>query len=259
MVKIYYTVASLALLFLAGFPGHAQESLTPTGLAWLAQTDMKGPVMVMDLVKFRPDGEKSYDEYDALAEAKLISLGGEVVFRGYTKLADGLDSSSYDGLDPTSWDRVTMRKYPTAKAVVEMGSSEEYRAAFPKRTQGVEKALVYAFGSGSMRKVAVSDSPGTVYMLNLLRFKDEGGEAGYRDYGRSAMPVLVKSKARPVLDTRGLTPVISEEEMDRLILVKYASPETFLSMVRSADYRAVAHKRTDAIELGLLFPFSDRR
>ncbi len=259
MVKIYCTVALLAPLFLAGLPGHAQESPTPTGLAWLAQTDMEGPVTVMDLVKFRPDGEKSYDEYDALAEAKLTSLGGEVVFRGYTKLADGLDSSSYDGLDPTSWDRVTMRMYPTAKAVVEMGSSEEYRAAFPKRTQGVEKALVYAFGSGFMRKVAVSDSANTVYMLNLLRFKDDGGEAGYRDYGTSAMPVLLKSKARPVLDMRGLTAVTSEEEIDRLILVSYPSPETFLSMIRSADYRAVAHKRTDSIELGLLFPFSDER
>jgi uncharacterized protein (DUF1330 family) len=152
-----------------------------------------------------------------------------------------------------------MRKYPSAKAVVEMGSSEEYRAAYPKRVQGVEKALVYAFGPGSMRKVAVSDSANTVYMLNLLRFKDDGGEAGYSDYGRSATPVLIKSKARPVLDMRGLTAVISEEEMDRLILVKYASPETFLSMIRSADYRAVAHKRTNAIELGLLFPFSDQR
>lgn len=259
MVKIYYTVASLALLFLAGLPGHAQESLTPTGLAWLAQTDMKGPVMVMDLVKFRPDGEKSYDEYDALVEAKLISLGGEVVFRGYTKLADGLDSSSYDGLDPTSWDRVTMRKYPTAKAVVEMGSSEEYRAAIPKRTQGVEKSLVYAFGNGSMRKVAVSDSADTTYMLNLLRFKEDGGVAGYGDYGRSAMPVIIKSKARPVMDMKGLTPVMSEEKIDRLILVKYATPDTFINMVLSEDYRAIEHKRTNSLDLGLLFPFSDRR
>ena len=57
----------------------------------------------------------------------------------------------------------------------------------------------------------------------------------------------------------GLTAVISAEEIDRMILVRYPSPEMFLEMVTSAEYRAIAHKRTDSIELGLLFPFEKRR
>ena len=68
---------------------NAQESSAPGGLAFLAQTDWEGPVTVIDLVKFKPGGEISYDEYDALAETKLKSLGGEVIFRGYSKPFEG--------------------------------------------------------------------------------------------------------------------------------------------------------------------------
>ena len=71
---------------------NAQESSASGGLAFLAQTDWEGPVTVIDLVKFKPGGERSYDEYDALAEAKLKSLGGEVIFRGYSKPFEGRGS-----------------------------------------------------------------------------------------------------------------------------------------------------------------------
>ncbi len=125
--------------------------------------------------------------------------------------------------------------------------------------QGVEKSLVYAFGGNAMPRVAAADSSDAVYMLNLLRFKDKGGQAGYRDYGRSVGPLLRQAGARPVLSMNGLTAIISEDEIDRMILVMYPSPESFLSMVKSTKYRAIAHKRTDSIELGLLFPFSDDR
>ncbi len=229
----------------------AQESSAAGGLAWLAQSDMEGSVTVIDLVKFKPGGEESYDTYDALAEAKLTSLGGEVVFRGSSKSVEGLNSSS--------WDRVTMRKYPSASAVVEMGGSSEYRAAFPHRIEGVENSLVYAFGGDAMRRVAAEDAADAVYMLNLLRFKEGGGVAGYGDYGLSVLPLLRQHGAGPVLSMNGLTAVISEEEIDRMILVRYPSPEMFLEMITSAEYRAIAHKRTDSIELGLLFPFENRR
>jgi uncharacterized protein (DUF1330 family) len=251
MKKIHRSLAPLLLLLLVSPSLMAQETSAPEGLDWLAQTDLEGPVTVMDVVKFKPSGEESYDKYDALAEAKLKSLGGEVIFRGYSKPAGRLDSSS--------WDRVTMRKYPSAKAVVEMGSSSEYRAAFPHRMQGVEKSLVYAFGGNAMPRVAAAASSDTVYMLNLLRFNDNGGVAGYSDYGSHVGPLIQQAGGRPVLRMNGLTAIISEEEYDMMILVMYPSPDSFFSMVTSPEYRAISHKRGDSIELGQLFSFSDHR
>lgn len=243
---------------------NAQESSAPQGLALLAETDRKGDVTVIDLVKFNPGGEESYDTYDALAEAKLNSLGGEVIFRGFSKPFDGQRADREGGRVGADtailgWDRVTMRKYPSAKAVVEMGSSDEYQAAFPHRVEGVEKSLVYAFSGDVMPEVPLADSADAVYMLNLLRFKADGGQEGYSDYGRSVGPMVQQAGGRPVLGMTGLTPVISEEEIDRLILVLYPSAEHFLSMVESPEYLAIVHKRIDAIELGLNFPFSDHR
>jgi uncharacterized protein (DUF1330 family) len=55
---------------------------------------------------------------------------------------------------------------------------------------------------------------------------------------------------------KGVGPVIADEEIDRLALVRYPSTETFLEMIASDEYQATAHFRTDALELGLLFPFS---
>ena len=83
--------------------------------------------------------------------------------------------------------------------------------------------------------------------------------AGYSDYGSHVGPLLRQTGARPVLSMNGLTAVISEEEIDRMILVMYPSPDSFLSMVTSPEYRAISHKRTDSIELGQLFSFSDHR
>ena len=56
---------------------NAQESSASGGLAFLAQTDWEGPVTVIDLVKFKPGGEISYDEYDALARSEERRVGKE--------------------------------------------------------------------------------------------------------------------------------------------------------------------------------------
>ena len=146
------------------------------GLAALAEAGVEGPVVVVDLVKFKPDGAARYAIYDEIAEAKLKDLGGEVIFRGVAANVPPLPSDE--------WDRVTFRKYPSMQAVMDMGSSKEYQGAFPNRLASVEKSFVYAF-SGEMPSFDEGSKPcvhpmnvvpapatsDTVYMLNLLRFK----------------------------------------------------------------------------------------
>ena len=43
---------------------------------------------------------------------------------------------------------------------------------------------------------------------------------------------------------------------NRLILAHYPSGQVFTDMIRSAEYQAVSRVRTEAIELGLIWPFS---
>jgi len=261
-LKSTFKLALISLSFL--LCANAQEPSEVEGLSFLAQSDTEGPVTVIDLVKFKPGGEETYDRYDSLAEEKLIALGGEVIFRGYSSPFDGSANereASRHGADPSNlgWDRVTMRKYPSASAAVEMGASDEYRAALPKRAEAIEDSVVYAFGGDRMRNVPLSESPDTVYMLNLLRFNNEGGVAGYGDYGSSVGPLIRGANGSIVMSATGITPIVSNQEIDRMILLAYPSHEAFLSMVQSDTYRTISHKRTNSIELGLNFPFSDRK
>lgn len=232
------------------------------GLAALAQSGTQGPVVVVDLVKFKPDGAARYAIYDEIAEAKLKDLGGEVIFRGVATQVPGMESV----LPSDEWDRVTFRKYPSMEAVMAMGSSKEYQGAFPNRLASVEKSFVYAYsgempsfvegakpGMHPMSVVPEPATPDTVYMLNLLRFKKDGGERKFfLEYGAPRGG----HRPDPVVILKGIGPVISEEIVDRLILVRYPSAEVFIGMLGSPEYRAVSHLRTEAIELGLILSFS---
>lgn len=244
------------------------------GLAALTQSDVEGPVIVVDLVKFKPGGEEHYDTYDAMGEVKLKDLGGEIIFRGRRTPVAALDSRRRDSenqpaegaqLNSTQWDRVTIRRYPTKEAVLALGASAEYRAALRYRIEGVEASFVYAF-SGELPSLDGAPNKGrhpmgavepltsdAVYMLNLLRFKKDGGERKFfTKYGAPRggfRPV-------PVLMAKGITPIIGQVVVDRLILARYPSAKAFSEMIASAEYRAVSHHRTEAIELGLIWPFS---
>jgi uncharacterized protein (DUF1330 family) len=255
----------------------AQEKKRPvTGLRAFARSMVEGPVIVVDMVTFKPGGEQHYDKYDAMGEVKLNTLGGQIIFRGQRARLELLDQSKAGTGDPagaelnaTKWDRVTIRKYPTKDAVLELGASNEYRAALGYRIKGVEKSFVYAFsgelpsldgGPKRQHPMGVIAAPekgnstsDTIYMLNMLRFKNEGGEQKFflndgapRDGFR---PV-------PVLIGKGITPIIGKEVVDRLILARYPSKEQFLNMRTSDEYGQVSHFRTEAIEMGLVWPFS---
>ena len=65
-LKSTFKLALVSLSFLLG--ANAQVSGEVEVLAFLAQSDMEGPVTVVDFVKFKPGGEETYDRYDALAE-----------------------------------------------------------------------------------------------------------------------------------------------------------------------------------------------
>ncbi len=252
-----FMVFAICCLFLVALPQRGLAFAEQGGLGVLAESGVEGPIVVVDLVKYRPGGAAEYAIYDQIAEAKVVDLGGEVVFRGAAAQVGQLPSDE--------WDRVTFRKYPSAAAVLAMGSSEEYQGAFPHRTASVEASFVYAFsgelpsfaganpGMHPMNVVPAPETNGTVYMLNLLRFKPDGAETKFfTEYGAPRDGF----RPTPVLLLKGVTSVIADEVVDRLVLAHYPSAEVFIEMVTSAEYRAVAPLRIEAIELGLIWPFS---
>jgi uncharacterized protein (DUF1330 family) len=98
----------------------------------------------------------------------------------------------------------------------------------------------------------LGDQP--VDMLNLLKFKP-GGEASYAAYGREFATLIPEHAPGTQVvywaDCAGL--LVGSEEWDRLIIVRYPSMAAFLALTTSADYAAIAHLRTDALERAVLY------
>jgi uncharacterized protein (DUF1330 family) len=101
---------------------------------------------------------------------------------------------------------------------------------------------------------AGEDSP--VVMLNLLRFKPDGGRERYGDYGAAVTPLLEKAGARVVYLGEPAQPLLGEGGWDSVLLVEYPTRQAFLDMIASAEYQAIGHLRTEALEHGELHPMS---
>jgi uncharacterized protein (DUF1330 family) len=95
---------------------------------------------------------------------------------------------------------------------------------------------------------------GPVVMLNLLAFVPEGGAERYGEYGAAVMPLLEKAGASVVFQAPGSSPLIGQEGWDLVLLVEYPTRGTFLEMIGSPEYAAIAHLRTEALSRSELHP-----
>lgn len=95
---------------------------------------------------------------------------------------------------------------------------------------------------------ANSGIEGPVHMLNLLKFKPDGGRASYGKYSENTGPCLEKVGGRVVYQGQGRMPVIGPESWDLVLIVEYPSIQAFIEMTTSTDYLKGVHHRTEALE-----------
>lgn len=98
-----------------------------------------------------------------------------------------------------------------------------------------------------------ADEP--VVMVNLLKFKAEGGLESYLQYGREIAPHL--ERVGGVVRYVGLAPmfILGEGEKpwwDAILTVEYPTLTAFMDMVSSPEYATVQQYRTAALERGEL-------
>ena len=98
-------------------------------------------------------------------------------------------------------------------------------------------------------ELASSPDTGPVVMINLLRYRPDGGAAAYAHYGEGVLPCLAQVGGRILWQGRPDSVVIGEEadRWDAVVLVEYPSRQAFLAMVSSAEYQAIAGRRTEAL------------
>jgi len=109
---------------------------SPEQFKQLMQMDDEGPIVMVNLLKYKPDGGKeSYAKYEACA-AKIISekIGGKLLQRGaFVTTVIGEED----------WDDVILVEYPSIRAFLELQRDKEYQAAVPYRTEALVDSRLY--------------------------------------------------------------------------------------------------------------------
>ena len=93
-----------------------------------------------------------------------------------------------------------------------------------------------------------------VVMLNLLRFRPDGGRESYERYAREIHPFLEKVGAEMVYVGDTSTALVAPEshDWDAVLLVRYPSRRAFSRMVADPDYQRITSLRTEALEAAVL-------
>jgi uncharacterized protein (DUF1330 family) len=94
---------------------------------------------------------------------------------------------------------------------------------------------------------------GPINMLNLLKFKPDGGREMYAQYAEHAGPCLKAVGGKVVYSAEGRMAVIGPEHWDMILIVEYPSVEKFLEMATSEEYLKGVHLRTNSLEDSRLF------
>ena len=116
-------------------------------VAALLENDRGGPINMLNLLKFKefaeyPDGsdaelsgQEAYMRYGMKVVELIAGLGGEILFSGNANtlvIGDG----------ELQWDMITIVKYPSVAAFMEMTDSAEYEAIHVHRDAGLAHQLL---------------------------------------------------------------------------------------------------------------------
>jgi len=96
----------------------------------------EGPVVMVNLLRFRPGGgSKAYGKYAAAFAELLEAAGGRFVYRGRV-------AATLVGDEP--WHAVAVVEYPSREVFLELVQSEAYQAIHAHREDGLEATRLIA-------------------------------------------------------------------------------------------------------------------
>ncbi|HPC85416.1 MAG TPA: DUF1330 domain-containing protein [Smithellaceae bacterium] len=102
---------------------------------------------------------------------------------------------------------------------------------------------------------ALADNPNQepFVMLNLLKFKKEGGRESYFRYIRESGPFVEAVGAKVLYFGKPKELLQGREDWDLLMLVSYPSRKAFLAMANNPDYLKVHEFRAEGVERAVLY------
>ena len=99
------------------------------------------------------------------------------------------------------------------------------------------------------------DYKGPVWLVNLLKFKKDGGRESYVKYGEGMQKAFESVGGQVVLLGEGLMTIIGAKKWDEILMVEFPSIDAFMEMQRNKEFQAAVHHRTEALEDSRFFAF----
>ncbi|MBN1382327.1 MAG: DUF1330 domain-containing protein [Deltaproteobacteria bacterium] len=102
---------------------------------------------------------------------------------------------------------------------------------------------------------ALTDNPNEepFVMLNLLKFKKEGGRESYFRYIKESGSHVGDVGAKVIYFGIPKELLQGSEDWDLLMLVQYPSRKAFLEMIQNSDYQKVQQYRVEGVERAVLY------
>jgi len=94
--------------------------------------------------------------------------------------------------------------------------------------------------------MALPDGP--IVMVNLLKFKPDGGAEEYGKYGTKILPILKRIGARILFSGEAKVCMIGAGDWDQIALVEYPDKMALIEMSRSDEYQAIHHHRAAGLQ-----------
>ena len=102
------------------------------------------------------------------------------------------------------------------------------------------------------KKLNRNPNDGPVTMLNLLKFKDDGGVESYARYAREADRFVEGVGGKLIFSGRPNELLNGGEDWDLVLLVQYPSRKAFLKMASDPEYLKIHSFREKALERAVL-------
>lgn len=108
-----------------------------------------------------------------------------------------------------------------------------------------------------LKQLLADDPGGPVVMLNLLRFRPDGGRERYAEYAAEITRTFLPRYGGEVLYAGEGHPALVAEDgqaWDAVLLVRYPDRAAFSRMVADPEYQTITHLRSEALLEATLQP-----
>ena len=206
------------------------------------------PVVMLNLLEYADGGADEYAAYGRVALPQILKRGGRILYDGAPVLPDPVAGH---------WDRLIFVEYPSRAAFIDMMGDPDYRKGLPHRSAGLKRTVLYAFERAPNGPALEPITPGSadeIFVLNLMRFKPDGGREEYQKYGAVVLPMVLERGGAPVLVLDAQLPLVSDETWEDLYFVRYPELGTLTAMVATEAWQAANEDRVRGLDLTWAFP-----